>query len=274
MKKILVTVVALIGITGSAFAEGVCEGSDRKGVCLKMRHMRASINALDSQRELMQVNPTFFASLGLVLRETVEKIRLEYGLGIPEHLMGLTGVERLGGALATQAASNDIEMLKTANSIRMQCASCHASTSVGGGVDWENIFNYDWDEIAKHCNRPESNPYLCRSMNGMLSAYGYLITANQSQMLNFAMTRQSADEIVRILVDLKAKGFYHLPEDLRDQAEAEAREVSQMAADRSPEVFERASRITNACQQCHDRRGGPEDIRPLPLGKFSWKRSS
>lgn len=275
MKKIFLALSVLFAFSSQVWAEGMCDDSSRQGVCLKMRHMRASINALDSQRELMQVNPSYFAAIGMVLRQTVDRIRVEYGLGIPEHLMGLTGIERLSGELTLQASANNIEMLKTANMIRTQCASCHASHSAGGGVDWDQVFNYDWDAIAKHCNEPQRNPYLCRSMNGMLSSYGYLMTAYDSNVTNFVMTKQAADEITRILVDIKTKGFNHLPDDLRDQAEAEARVISQMASEQNPAVFERASKITNACQQCHERTGGPSDVHPSPFQrKFSWKRSS
>jgi hypothetical protein len=110
-------------------------------------------------------------------------------------------------------------------------------------------------------------------MNGMLSAYGYLQTAFDAKMLDFAMTRQAADEVTRILVDLKEKGFSHLPEDLRGQAEAEARHISQMAYDRDPAVFERAAKITNACQQCHQRTNGPQDVNPMDFSKLNWNKA-
>jgi hypothetical protein len=274
MKQVLTAILAVISFSAAAYAEGVCEGSNKESVCLKMRHMRASINALDAQRELMQVNPSFFAALGAALRQTAAKVRTEYGIGIPEHLMGISGVERLGEELAIEAVDNNIDMLKTANQIRNQCASCHASGNSAGGVDWDQIFNYDWNEITQHCNKGERNPYLCRSMNGMLSAYGYLMTAHDANMPNFSMTQQAADEITRILVDIQVKGFNHLPEDLRDAAEAEARMISKMAADKNPEVFERATQITNACQKCHALSSVSTSFKSLGLGKFSWKKSS
>jgi hypothetical protein len=273
--RLTITFLVLFGICGSAFAEGVCEGSNREGVCLKMRHLRASVNALDAQRELMQITPNYLVSLGVVLLNTAQKVRADYGFGIPEHLMGLSGIEKLSRDLTAQAAANNVEMLKTANLIRNQCASCHATSNHVGGVDWDNIFDYDWNAIAAHCNSSEANPYLCKSMNGMLSAYGYLITGYQAGLPDFAMTRQAAEEIARILVDLKAKGFNHLPEELRAQAEAEAREVSAMAADKNPDVFLRATQITNACQKCHEKAGGPNDFGgSMNWRKFSWGKAS
>lgn len=269
MKQVLALISLIVGLSSTAQAEGVCEGANRTNVCLKMRHLRASINALDSQRELMQINPSYFAAIGLAISNAAVKSKADYGFGIPEHIQGLSGVERMGIDLATQAASGDMEMLKTANSIRYQCATCHAPSNNAGDVDWENIFKYDWESITKHCNAAEYNPYLCRSMNGMLSAYGYMITAYQAELPNFTMTRQSADEIVRILTDIKEKGFNHLPEDLRLLALNEAREVSQMAQDENPAVFERATRITNACQQCHER-GSYSRPASLNFKKFSW----
>jgi len=259
MKNILTIIFVLIGFSSIALASGVCEDSSRKDICLKMRHMRASINALDAQRELMQVNPSYFEAMGAVLIMTVNKVQKEYGLGIPEHFMGLSGVEKLSIQLTKEASDRNVDMLKTANLIRNECATCHSTTNTNGSIDWDKIFNYDWNAIAEHCNNSDHNPYLCRSMNGMLSAYGYILTAQEANLPNFAMTQQTADEVVRILVDLKVKKFNHLPEDLRNQAESAAREVSQMAAELNPNVFERATHMTAACQQCHAQtRRGPE----------------
>ena len=274
IKGALTTFAAVATLTvltaPSAQAEGVCEGANRQNVCLKMRHLRASINVLDAQRELMQINPNFYTAMGLSLSSAAAKARMDYGYGIPEHITGLSRVEQMSIDMANQALTGDLNMVKTANVIRFQCATCHAQNSgTAGNVDWDNIFKYDWEEIAKHCNGEQHNPYLCRSMNGMLSAYGYLLTAYDADLTNFAMTREAADEIVRILTDIKVKGFDHLPEDLRLIAENEAREVSQMARDQNPDVFERASKITNACQQCHARASGSRPA-PLNLSKFKF----
>jgi hypothetical protein len=256
MKRLLLVGLMIFGGTTQA-AASMCTSSDKPEVCYNMRHLRASINALDAQRELMQVNPGYLAALGLALRDTAVYIRSIIGPGIPEHHMGLSGVERLGGELATQAATMNTDMLKTANVIRNQCATCHGPANPNGGVDWDRVFNYDWQQITEHCNTAERNPYLCRSMNGMLSAYGYLLTGHDAKKRDFTMTRQAADEIARILVDLRTKGFNHMPEELRSQAEADARVIAQMAMEKNPEVFERATRMTNACQECHERRMTP-----------------
>ncbi|MEQ1664975.1 MAG: hypothetical protein ABL927_06320 [Bdellovibrionales bacterium] len=269
--KMLILSLVLVGFSSTVFAEGACDDSSRKSVCLKMRHMRASINALDAQRELMQVNPAFISALGSVLVVTVEQVKNDYGIGIPEHLMGLAGVEKLSAQLTQEAINKDVNMLKTANIIRNQCASCHATSQTDGRIDWDRIFNYDWNAITEHCNSDDHNPYLCRSMNGMLSSYGYLLTAYEAGLPNYQMTEQAANEVVRILVDIKQKGFSHLPEDLRNQSEAEARIVSKMATERNPQVFKRATQMTEVCQQCHVRSGGGPDFNPSRVQRFSLR---
>lgn len=251
-----------------ARADEVCSEANRENICFKMRHLRAGINAFDSQRELMQLNPPFFAALGVAMQDTAKKLRLEYGLAIIDHIEALLRLETLSKKVAEQAAYGNPDMLTTANQIRFQCMTCHSTERRGGGVDWSEIFAYDWQAIAKHCNSGQNiNPYLCRSMNAMLSSYGYLLTANQAKLFNYSMTEQAALELVRILADLKQKRFEHLPEDWRAQAETEARTIAQMAKEKNPAVFEQATRITNTCERCHQQTGPSA---PLVLPAFRW----
>jgi len=232
---------------------GATAQADTSGVYLKMAHLRAQINAMDAQRELMQINLPYMEALGTNLSATAEDVLNNIGPGIPEHQMGLSGVSRLGTQIADLASKNNVDLLVKANSVRNQCVACHGDTNPPGGVDWDSIFRSDWNHITDRCNGNNKNPYLCKSMNGMLSAYGSLLTASNAEIQNFEMTRYAADEIVRILVDLKTKNFHHLSSALRDEAEADARELSHLAAQRNPVAFEKILTVTNACTKCHER---------------------
>ena len=220
-------------------------------IALQMRYLRAQINALDAQRELMQINASYMDVLGRSLSKTAEDVLMDIGPGIPEHQMGLSGVSRLGLEISKLAKNNDVEMLVRANEVRNQCATCHTEANPPGGVDWDHIFRSDWNHTVLHCNTQARSPYLCRSMNGMLSAYGTLLTAYEAEIENFEMVEYSATEIVRILKDLKAKNFRHLPENLRMKAEKDAADLLQLAVDRNPDAFQKAPGITAACTQCH-----------------------
>lgn len=249
--------------TQSSWA-GVCRsGSGADQLCSRMRHLRAQIFALDSQRELMQINSSYMYAMGLSISDNANMILPLLGLGIPEHHMGISGAARLGKELSNQAYRNDGDMVVTANQIREQCITCHAQERPPGGVKWDEIFRKDWTYISIQCAQPGRNPYLCKSMNGMLSAYGYLFTAQDASVQDFSMTEQAAMEIARILADLKSKNFSHLPEEYRQKAEGDARELASLAAAKNPAAFERIKTVANACMECHKARS--VGTRPSPM---------
>ncbi len=253
MFKLITAIFAVAALqAASAHAVPNCDDPLRnREVCYKMNHLRAQIHALDGQRELMQMNPSFYTAIGKSLSTTADTILHLLGPGLPEHQQGLAGVKQLGDEIASNATKNDVSMAVNANLVRSKCATCHATANPAGGVKWDDIFKTDWTQISMRCSDFGRNPYLCKSMNGMLSSYGYLLTGYNADMKNYEMTEQAANEVVRILTDIKAKNFRHLPEPLRLQAESAAREVATLAAQRDPAVFERSLSVANACMQCH-----------------------
>jgi cytochrome c553 len=231
---------------------GNCEGTViQRFLCLKMINLRSQIYSLDTQRELMQINPEYYKSIGKGLARTAREALQIMGPDLPEHRQGLANVVRMGDELALQAEKGDSLMVVTANKIRTNCASCHSTTgSPGGG--WNDIFRVDWAQINNFCNQPGKNPYACKSMYAMLGTHSYHHSSQQAKMEDYDLTRESAKELVRILADLKVKGFQHLPEKFRAEAEITAMEVVRLADDKNPLAFEKAITIVNACKNCHN----------------------
>lgn len=274
MRTLFVISLVLLFNTPTHAASLCDEPLRNREICLGMQHMKAQIHALDAQRELMQVNPSYLGNLGRTLSETAHELVRKFGPSIPEHLRGLNGVDRLGQDLASKAAKNDSDMMRVANTIRMNCATCHTADAGNSHQPrWDQVFGSDWGKIATHCSEAGQNPYLCRSMNGMLSAYGYLLTSYQFNARDFGMTSQASREIIRILEDVQAKNFTHLPEDLRKEALAAAKEVNLLASARDPMAFEKGVGVVNACLKCHEQEFGPSDPSD-PSPNRAWNRPS
>jgi len=115
-------------------------------------------------------------------------------------------------------------------------------------------------------------------MNGMLTAYGYFLTAYNANRVDYAVAKKSADEIVRVLGELKKNKILHLPEELRASAERTARDISQLAADKDPGVIEKGLMLTSSCVKCHnvrDSRGGNHDVNGIVnLSAGPWRVSA
>lgn len=243
--------LALIFSQGAQAADP-CLGSQEREVCLRMNSLRAQIHALDAQRELMQSNSAYIEALGRSLNQTALDTLKMMGPGIPEHRTGLAKVAKMGEDMAYMAVKNDPRMMTLANQVRINCATCHSNPNPPNGVDWDTIFSSDWTKISEYCNSIGKNPYFCKSMNGMLSAFSYHLTSYNANIRDFAMTQQASQEIARILVDIKEKNFPHLQPKAWDDAQAAAIEVAQLAADKNPMVFEKAYVLNQRCTECHN----------------------
>ena len=228
-----------------------------------MNHLRSQVHVADAQRELMQVNWRYMETLGKALSATARSLLGLVSPGIPEHLQGLSGVLKSGEEISSLAASQDPKVMTVANLLKLNCTSCHSGTHADGTPGMGDLFTKSWTEISAHCAQEGKNPYLCKSMNGMITAFGYLQSAESSKLTHFEMTEQAASEIVRILEDLKAKNYQHLPEALRMEALEAAREVQLLARSRNPGAFVKGTEIINACLKCHDSQMGPVDTASL-----------
>lgn len=247
--------VSILSFLFSMHAFGaVCDDPTRNTViCEEMSHLQAQIFVLDAQRELMQVNPAYTKAVGQTLTATARSVLRHMGPGLPEHRQALSSVASGGENLSALAEQRDPQMLVQANLLRVNCATCHQSR-LNGNPSWKDLFGNDWTKIAATCATGGKNPYLCKSMYGMLSAYGYLYSGFRTNVQSLEMTAEAADEIIRILEDLKQKNFNHLPEELRQEALQAARETSQLARANNTAAFEKGYGIMNACTKCHDER--------------------
>lgn len=246
----------VLASSAQAQSKGLCTDPLRQPeVCLRMQNMRATVNLLDAQRELMQVNYPYFASISGALVENVENIIQKIKMNRPEHVDGLKGVEKYAQEMGAFAQNQDPQTLVAANLVRTQCMNCHSATAPASGINWDEVFKHDWDSTVKRCNLPGRNPYVCKSMNGMLTAYGYILTSYNAGIQDFAMTEKTASEIVRILTDLKNNNLLHFAEAYRNDAELEAREIVKAAQAKDPDVFGRAVYLPQLCMKCHDNNG-------------------
>jgi cytochrome c2 len=220
-------------------------------ICFKMRHLRSQVMALGAQRELMQINYPYLAILGQEVLELSKTINPTTAaeMGHPE---GLEGLKMGSQSLLDLASDKDPLALAAANTLQKKCSTCHSQTGPGSGShSWDKIFKHDWDQVTKNCNREGRNPYLCKSMNGMLSAFASVITANNLDLKSFSSLQMSAEEIARIAADLKAKGLLHGSEAIMTDVQAKALQTASLALANNPEAFEVAQGITKGCLECH-----------------------
>lgn len=219
-------------------------------LCFKMRHLRSQIMALGAQRELMQVNYPYLSVLGkevLFMANTIDESKVAE-LGHPQ---GLEGLKTGSSALIDLASQNDPLALSAANTLQKKCASCHNQTGPDSGHGWDKIFKYDWEQVSKNCSREGRVPYLCKSMNGMLSAYATVLTGTNAERKSFDSLRMSALEVARIAVDLKAKNMFHGSEESINAVEAKALQTVKLASEGNDEAFNTAQEITSSCMECH-----------------------
>jgi cytochrome c553 len=265
--KLALGAFALVAVSAIAVAQQrldkACEGNiiDRL-LCQKMINLRSQIFVLETQRELMQVNPQLLGALGRGLAGTAREALQLLGPDLPEHRQGLAGVALMADQLAGFADANDGQMMIVANSMRTNCATCHSSRNPPGNIGWDDIFQNDWSDINKFCNQPGKNPYLCKSMHAMLSTHAYHHTSFQANIENFELTRETAKEILRILGDLNVKNFKHLPDDKRLEAETAAQEVVRLTEKQDRRAFEKARGIIASCMNCHSGLSNDDGNRP------------
>lgn len=253
MIKMFVFVSVLLG--SNLLWASKCDNPLMKDeVCFQMRHLRSQVMALGAQRELMQVNYPYLAILGQEVQSLANNIEASKmtELGHPE---GLEGLKVGSQALIDLANQQDPLALAAANTLQKKCATCHAQSGPNSGShSWDKIFKHDWEQVSKNCNREGRVPYLCKSMNGMLSAYAGVITAVNLDRKNFDTLKLSVEEIARIAGDLKAKGMVHGSEGLLTGVQAKALETAKLASQNNEEAFNVAQDITTGCMDCHANR--------------------
>jgi cytochrome c2 len=219
-------------------------------LCFKMRHLRSQIMGLGAQRELMQVNYPYLSILGKEVLFLANNINASKAgeLGHPE---GLEGLKSGSQTLIDLANQQDPLALAAANTIQKKCATCHNGTGPSGGRGWDKIFKHDWEQVSKNCAREGRNPYLCKSMNGMLSAYAVVLTGPNADRKSLEAVKVSTLEIARIAADLKEKKMFHGSEETMTAVETKALLTAKQAGENNEEAFTTAQEITTGCMECH-----------------------
>ena len=236
-------------LSQTVLSASVCTDPTKGPLCFNMKYLRSQVMAIGAQRELMQINYPYLESIGHEIDDTATNIR-QNGLLGSLHDAGIVEIQSKAQSLIVEAKEQDPMALATSNVIQKKCAACHSSASPVSGIDWDQIFKSDWENIAKNCAREGRTPYLCRSMNGMLSAYSGILASSELGRKNFTALKYSALEIARISSDLQVKKVFHVTDPL-GIVQTKAEEVVRLASEQNPEAYEKGLQITQSCMQCH-----------------------
>lgn len=254
MKTIFLLATAILStmVSLSSVAQTCSDPLRNHEVCQSMRHMKSQILGLGAQRDLMQINYPLLKEIAEEIKFVTTNVKDKVQLDDPSHIGGLVALQGMSEELIRQANAKSTEALMVANRIQTQCASCHAKENPASGYNWGKIFKNDWPQFYTKCNEFDRNPYRCKSMHGMFSAYSNFFTATQMGRENFLLAKLNALEIARIASDLKEKGIFHEGGlALITEVNQKAVEVAKLANNNDPETFTKAIAITESCMQCH-----------------------
>jgi len=259
-------ILVLLSFFAEAQAVKLCRtGNEFPEFCNRMKHLKAIVNTVDSQRELMLLDYNFLSSLSVSLLDNSKEIQKVIPRGFENHKEGLKNIEELATKMQTQSIQKDANVLINANLIRNQCLACHSNSNPNSS-GWNDVFGFDWEKVSKNCNREGRNPYLCKSMNSLITDYNHLLTAYMAKIENYDVTSAVASDMVRIFKDLQIKNFTHLGEANRATAEAKATEVVRLARAKDPSVFTQSLNLTETCMKCHSE-VSIDSVRAAPM---SW----
>ncbi|MGZ5279911.1 MAG: hypothetical protein ACXWC9_08215 [Pseudobdellovibrionaceae bacterium] len=247
--------------TQAANAADLCTGPFHQAeVCERMRYMKASINVLDGQREMVRINYPYLAAVGSTMKDNVISIMNIIDLSEEDHLLSLKKIKEEVTELEVLAKNENIKASLIANNVRKNCVACHSGERPESGVSWGDVFYYDWEKVSSDCNSGGGNPYICRSMNGLLTAYSHILTEMKTGVTDFEVLRLDSLEIVRIFSELKKANALHMNPQLAAKAELEAREIADLADKKDPVVFEKAVNLSTACTTCHTEFGRRDNV--------------
>lgn len=220
--------------------------------CQRMKHLRSTVNVLDSQPALMQVNYPFLSGIALDLNQNTEKLIELLPAGLADHKQALEKLLITSAQLQQQADHSSPEAMTIANMAGAQCMTCHSTRTPNSSIPWNDLFGNGWDKISKECHRDGANPYLCKTMNGLMSNLNHIVTSYVAKTENHLTLSSVASEILRLLNDLGKKNFDHVPNNLRVTAETQVQEVLRLSQSQDPLAFEKARDLNSACMQCHN----------------------
>ncbi|MBK9294984.1 MAG: hypothetical protein IPM57_11195 [Oligoflexia bacterium] len=252
MKTLLLTLAALITFSQSSYAVGLCDDPIRdQQLCYKMKLLRAEIDVLDAQRDLMQINYSLLHSTATDSIQIVDKISLS---AAGQHLSALKDLKLELTNLLEDSSRGYPDALKYSNNIKDKCMTCHSNNKPKSGITWKELSANTWEHIYPHCNTTE-NPYRCKSMHGMKTTLQYYNAAAFAQHESFEQTGKLAQEVSRIASDLQEKGMIKGRHDLVffKNVQKEGLEIQKLAEQKDPATFMRAQQLSQTCMQCHMR---------------------
>ncbi len=258
-------ILASILFTGfSAVAGSICDDPLASNmVCKEMKNMRSHILVLEAQRDLVQFNLPFVETVSASLAHTAETLSEKLPSDLISHRPALLAIARQAKQASRMAEGNNPDALMISNTLRMNCTTCHASDIELGEGKLGNVFKSDWNAITARCNQLGSNPYLCKQMYGMISNYGYIVSAYIAGIQDFKMTAEISSEMSRIAKDLKTKNFVHSRSELLQIVSNTADEATMLAKNQDPAAFEKAYSVIETCNKCHSETWGSSPTRAI-----------
>lgn len=251
MKALIMILGLGMNLIGTSSWASMCNDPLKDSqICLNMKHIRSQLFVMGAQRDLMQINYPYLAltanEMVISITDSITHIDLSEA-----HIAGLRAVQKTAQEVIDLANSRDTNVFQVANGLQNKCATCHAPESPASGQAWSKIFQSDWSQIYTKCNEPNRNPYLCKSMHGMISAYGALFTAGTLERKNFPLIEKNAAEIYRITKDLDVKNMFHGSPDTLKVVQRNADELVMMARANDSGTFEKATALIQSCMACH-----------------------
>jgi hypothetical protein len=224
-------------------------------VCYQMKHLRSHVNLLDADRDLARVDFDMMASVSESVYQMITKLMVSNHYN--EHLRGLGEVRDMARQLKEEATNRNFQSFRTANMMKQTCNQCHSQSAEStSGHSWDEIFGRSWDAIVQRCNTVGHNPYICRNMYAMSTAFSYFETAIPANHLDFELAEHTAKNLKTIASGLETLGggIHEGGLDPIREVRVWAEGLETLAKRRDPYVYQRSLEVKKACSNCHEPR--------------------
>jgi hypothetical protein len=250
LRNLVLCLLLLVGKQGVVLG-ATCMAPMKDNLCLSMRYLRSQILVIGAQRELMQINYPYLSVIGQEIHEvTTALMNQESGLEEP-HKAKLEVIQAQAKILKIKADQQDPLSLTIANALQKRCASCHSTTDPIVGIGWNDIFQKDWANINRNCGLEMRSPYVCRSINAILTAYGAIAGAQRLERKSFETLEAHTKELARISNDLTTKKMHHGSEETLSRFYSQIEELLTLSKQKNPLAFEKSLGIIKTCTGCH-----------------------
>jgi hypothetical protein len=225
-------------------------------VCYAMKSLRSHIGLLDADRDLVRGDFELIAATSDSMYQLIAKLLTHRSSS--HHLSGLSNVLDVVRTLQSQAVERNFQAYRTANQLKEACATCHQSVSSsegasGGGTTWNEIFARSWDQIPAHCNRSGNNPFICKNMYDMATAFSYFSTSLAANHMDFVLAEKVAKGLNRTasLLHGLGGGVHESGREPFAEVIEQSEQLRQLAQRRDPFVYRQSLVIHESCGTCH-----------------------